>query len=248
MDTYSRKYAKENIVAQSRSIAHESEEFATEGLSLAPPALGFSTAPLQAKTQGPVSEQNQVILRKKTKPFVPKHNSDAFSKKKQQKSLHKSMVAAYQMTTKALTKIDSKNRTYKRWMDAGKTDTSKTESRVLHVKDGFEKIQKCLKEDEITFKDYALADGEKDTTYAYILSSEKGTELRNIFIGGAFWDAKIKRGKDTKAGTIIHELSHLLHNTKDHYYGTGAAKRNAKNDPAKATTNADNYEYLAESS
>ena len=73
-----------------------------------------------------------------------------------------------------------------------------------------------------------------------------GEAENNIYLGGAFWVAK-NEGIDSKAGTIVHELSHRLHATKDHHYGASSSKDSATNTPAKATTNTDNYEHFGES-
>jgi hypothetical protein len=55
-------------------------------------------------------------------------------------------------------------------------------------------------------------------------------------------------GADSKAGTIVHELTHLaaVKNTEDHAYGTANAKVLAKDKPAHARSNADNYQYFLE--
>jgi len=54
---------------------------------------------------------------------------------------------------------------------------------------------------------------------------------------------------DSKPGTIIHELSHFssVAGTQDYAYGTTACQNLARTDPARATNNADNHEYMAES-
>ena len=68
-----------------------------------------------------------------------------------------------------------------------------------------------------------------------------------IYLCGAFWSAPMK-GTDSKAGTLIHEMSHftVVAGTQDHVYGQTAAKALALSDPAKAIANADSHEYFAE--
>jgi len=58
----------------------------------------------------------------------------------------------------------------------------------------------------------------------------------------------------TQTGTLIHELSHKIGNTDDHNlsdgttaYGANAAKELAKEDPALARNNAENYNFFAQS-
>ncbi|MFT4636565.1 MAG: peptidyl-Lys metalloendopeptidase [Chitinophagales bacterium] len=69
----------------------------------------------------------------------------------------------------------------------------------------------------------------------------------DIFLGKAFWSAP-RSGTDSKAGTIIHELSHfnILGGTVDNVYGQSAARSLARNNPSSAINNADNHEYFAE--
>lgn len=190
-------------------------------------------------------EASPIQAKKGDKPeFTPAHTDDEFAKKRQKKQIAASLTEAYKMVGRVKGNINKDNKVYKKWMDAGKVDTTNTDKRVAHVKDGFDKIEQVLEKETINMKEYALNDGEKSSTYAYVEPSEAD---HNIYLGGAFWKARTK-GFNSKAGTIIHELSHRVHGTDDHEYGKTDAKRIAKEDPELATTNADNYEYLAEAS
>lgn len=55
-------------------------------------------------------------------------------------------------------------------------------------------------------------------------------------------------GRDSKAGTIAHEISHYesVGRTKGHVYGEQGAKALAKKDPSKAIENADSFQYFIE--
>jgi peptidyl-Lys metalloendopeptidase len=55
-------------------------------------------------------------------------------------------------------------------------------------------------------------------------------------------------GRDSAAGTLVHEMSHfnVVAGTVDYVYGEANAMWLADTDPRKATKNADNYEYFAE--
>ena len=68
-----------------------------------------------------------------------------------------------------------------------------------------------------------------------------------IFVCRAFWPAPAK-GTDSKAGTLIHEMSHfdVTAGTNDWVYGQSAAKNLAATNPTNALDNADNHEYFAE--
>lgn len=68
-----------------------------------------------------------------------------------------------------------------------------------------------------------------------------------IFVCRAFWPAPMT-GTDSKAGTLIHEMSHfdIVANTDDVVYGQTGAKNLAISNPADAGRNADNHEYFGE--
>jgi peptidyl-Lys metalloendopeptidase len=79
--------------------------------------------------------------------------------------------------------------------------------------------------------------------YAYVYP----TRPYEIFVCRAFWSAP-NTGTDSKAGTLIHEMSHfnVVAGTDDWAYGQTAARNLASSDPSKALDNADNHEYFAE--
>lgn len=68
-----------------------------------------------------------------------------------------------------------------------------------------------------------------------------------IFVCRAFWPAPAT-GTDSKAGTLIHEMSHftVVAGTNDWVYGQAGAKNLANTNPTNALDNADNHEYFAE--
>ena len=67
------------------------------------------------------------------------------------------------------------------------------------------------------------------------------------YVCGGFWAAALT-GTDSRAGTIIHEISHftVVASTDDHVYGQEGAMALAVSNPARAVDNADNHEYFAE--
>ena len=85
--------------------------------------------------------------------------------------------------------------------------------------------------------------GCKKTYYAYVYPNQPYT----INVCKAFWTAPMT-GTDSKAGTLIHEMSHftIVAGTDDLAYGQTAAKSLAISDPLKAINNADSHEYFAE--
>jgi peptidyl-Lys metalloendopeptidase len=79
--------------------------------------------------------------------------------------------------------------------------------------------------------------------YAYVYP---GSPYK-IYVCNAFWSAP-NTGTDSKAGTLVHEMSHftVVAATDDHAYGQSAAKNLAISSPTRALDNADNHEYFAE--
>jgi len=79
--------------------------------------------------------------------------------------------------------------------------------------------------------------------YAYVYPASP----YKIYVCNAFWSAP-NTGTDSKAGTLVHEMSHfnVVAATDDHAYGQSAAKNLAISSPSKALDNADNHEYFAE--
>ena len=79
--------------------------------------------------------------------------------------------------------------------------------------------------------------------YAYVYPNQP----YKIYLCRVFWSAPMT-GTDSKAGTLIHEMSHfdIVANTDDYAYGQTAARNLAINNPDNAIRNADNHEYFAE--
>ncbi len=82
-----------------------------------------------------------------------------------------------------------------------------------------------------------------DNYYAYVYPNDP----YKIYICRAFWSAPLT-GTDSKAGTLVHEMSHfnVVAGTDDNAYGQSNAKRLARTNPGRAVQNADSHEYFAE--
>jgi len=82
-----------------------------------------------------------------------------------------------------------------------------------------------------------------DDYYAYVYPSRP----YKIYVCNAFWQAPTT-GRDSKMGTLIHEMSHfkVVASTDDYVYGATGAHNLALSSPNKAVDNADNHEYFAE--
>lgn len=106
------------------------------------------------------------------------------------------------------------------------------------VETHFNKIDEAFKTKPLTL-DCSCSSG----AYAYVYANQP----YKIYLCNAFWSAPMT-GTDSKAGTLIHEMSHftVVAGTGDHAYGQAAARNLAKNNPKQAVDNADNHEYFAE--
>jgi len=84
-------------------------------------------------------------------------------------------------------------------------------------------------------------------TFAFVFPTDTATHT--IYVCDLFW-ATPTTGTDSKAGTLIHEISHFndIAATQDYVYGQAAAMSLAAISPNLAVNNADNHEYFAEAS
>jgi peptidyl-Lys metalloendopeptidase len=112
-------------------------------------------------------------------------------------------------------------------------------TRYNTVKSHFSAIGSAMDTASVTFN----CSCKKKNVYAYVYSNQPYT----IYLCGVFWTAPMT-GTDSKAGTLIHEMSHftVVAGTDDWAYGQTNAKALAISDPTKAIDNADSHEYFAE--
>jgi peptidyl-Lys metalloendopeptidase len=114
-----------------------------------------------------------------------------------------------------------------------------TAQRYKTVSENFTKINNALETQNLAFN----CKCNQANTYAYVYPNQP----YKIWLCGAFWRAPTL-GTDSRAGTLVHEVSHftVVAGTKDLRYGQASCKKLAQDDPAKAITNADSHEYYAE--
>ena len=105
------------------------------------------------------------------------------------------------------------------------------------VRSNFSNISSAMDNASVTFNCSCTS-----SAYAYVYSNQPYT----IYLCNAFWNAPAT-GTDSKAGTLVHEMSHftVVAGTADLAYGQTAAKRLARQ-AKKAINNADSHEYFAE--
>jgi peptidyl-Lys metalloendopeptidase len=115
--------------------------------------------------------------------------------------------------------------------------------RYSTVRSNFTKISDAASNKPLTFDCSTCPGTDYADAYAYVYSNQP----YRIYLCNAFWAAP-STGTDSRAGTIVHELSHfsVVAGTNDYAYGQAAAKNLARSNPSRAVRNADNHEYFAE--
>lgn len=113
-----------------------------------------------------------------------------------------------------------------------------TSSRYNTVRSHFSSISNATDTASVTFNCTCTS-----SAYAYVYSNQPYV----IYLCNAFWNAP-STGTDSKAGTLVHEMSHfnVVAGTDDYAYGQTAARQLAQRSPKKAINNADSHEYFAE--
>jgi peptidyl-Lys metalloendopeptidase len=111
-------------------------------------------------------------------------------------------------------------------------------SRYSTVRTHYNSIKNAMNTASVTFNCTCT-----DSAYAYVYPTQPYT----IYLCNAFWSAP-STGTDSKAGTLVHEMSHfnVVASTDDWAYGQTAAKSLARSNPSRAIDNADSHEYFAE--
>jgi peptidyl-Lys metalloendopeptidase len=153
----------------------------------------------------------------------------------EQNTLTSAVTAATTYSTESKSYLNgtaSGTRRYVEWFGKFK------QTRWNRVETNFDKIDAAFKTQPLTL-DCSCSSG----AYAYVYPGQP----YKIYLCNAFWSAPMT-GTDSKAGTLIHEMSHftVVAGTDDHAYGQAAARQLARTDPKRAIDNADNHEYFAE--
>jgi len=116
-------------------------------------------------------------------------------------------------------------------------------SRYSTVRSHFASISDAVSTKPIAFDCSTCPGTANADAYAYVYANQP----YRVYLCNAFWAAP-NTGTDSRAGTIIHEVSHfsVVAGTNDYAYGQTAAKRLARTNPSRAVRNADSHEYFAE--
>ncbi|MCX7041945.1 MAG: M35 family metallo-endopeptidase [Gammaproteobacteria bacterium] len=141
---------------------------------------------------------------------------------------------AYTENAKGYLNGNNQGPRYTTWMGAY------TSTRYNTVTGNFVKIDTAMDQSGGQIK---INCGCNQNYYAYVYP----TKPYEIFVCKAFWTAGTS-GTDSKAGTLIHEMSHfnIVAATDDIVYGQAGAKSLAISSPDQAIQNADSHEYFAE--
>jgi len=113
-----------------------------------------------------------------------------------------------------------------------------TTSRFATVSSHYDAISDAFQNAPVTYNCKC-----KKNYFAYVYANEP----YRIYVCRVFWQVS-DLGRDSRAGTLIHEMSHfyVVASTSDYVYGETGAKDLALTSPDEAIFNADNHEYFAE--
>ena len=157
----------------------------------------------------------------------------------QQVTIQQAVEAAEQMAVEArdgLASLSDDGRLnsprYQQWFG------SYDETRFDLVLDTFDRLAGVVETESIQFD----CSCDENGYFAFVFPSQP----YDIYLCPAFWRASLV-GRDSKAGTILHELTHFpqIQGTSDFAYSTAAIAL-AEDNPEQAVRNADSYEYFAE--
>jgi len=158
----------------------------------------------------------------------------------QQAVIESSLLAAERITGDALSALRSlgvnqrsSSPRYAHWFG------NYTETRFNFVSAGYANLQSALANTQIDF----LCGCTRANTYAFV-NRNRPFEIN---LCPVFWTTT-ETGTDSRAGTIVHELSHFFEiiGTDDFQYGQQLVAELALTDPDRSILNADSYEYFAE--
>lgn len=166
----------------------------------------------------------------------------------QKKAAEQAVAVAYEMTDRAQKRMGGGGgELYKKWFDFSydPADAS-SQARFRQVKHNWVKMHSVFKSMKIEVEHMDPGEVIRGHTYDSLYAYVKPADGKyHIWLGGAFWGAPL-RGRDSRGGTVVHELSHEEAATDDHKYGSAKAELLARNDPDKAASNGDNWEFFAE--
>jgi hypothetical protein len=133
---------------------------------------------------------------------------------------------------------DDAKKKFEKWF--GKSDDESKKK----IQSTIEKMIELNKKTTTANLKKAEPEEQDDDTFAYLYPDDK---THTIYIDKAFCGAS-NTGKDSRAGTLCHEMSHFqdIGGMLDHQYPVADCKSLAEDDPDLALENANNFEYYLE--
>ena len=177
--------------------------------------------------------------------IIPPKLIGNYPDEKQKSHTRDAYYRAYSMIERSIESTTRDPDLYRKWF-GGDPDPEKK------VKSNYEKMKEKMETTEVTLHGFAN-ETENDTigkTLGIVAAASRKT--RTIYLCDSFFARKVV-GKESKMGTIVHEMSHLGANTGDEKsdqdvtaYGEEKCLKLAENTPQKSRNNADNYQFFAE--
>jgi hypothetical protein len=164
---------------------------------------------------------------KKAGPKDPEFNGGDAA---QQAATRQAHADGYDLAVGALAAL-ANDAQYKEWFG------THTAQRLETVRDHYTQVRDTMQTTTFTYD--LTGSGCGGSVYAY---TYKGTTT--VWMCDLFWSAPTV-GTDSKAGTVLHELTHAIAYTDDITYGQTNCRQLAVNNPDRAVRNADNHEYYA---
>ena len=148
-------------------------------------------------------------------------------------ALHHEVCNAY---PQVIDVVDNNPDKYQQWFGSPNPDC------IAKVKKVYEKCYRGLMENTVTY--YFRGRGCDIRIYAHSHYGINKLVLCELYIKAN--EKSTALDKDSKQQTLVHEWSHIYADTDDVdlTYGTEDCIKMAKNDPDKATNNAENYGYF----
>ncbi|MFT7835506.1 M35 family metallopeptidase [Saccharothrix sp. BKS2] len=204
------------------------------GVALEPVAVGFRVLPGGPAriTGGETARRSAATPAGRAEPNPPAFDGGTDTERRQITRAHEQGFRYTRDAFREVPEGEAPPRRYKKWFGAF------GENRYQRVHDSYGAVLRYFTQETITYTPHG--EGCRDDYYAYTYFDAKA-----VWLCPVFWRIEMT-GLDSKAGTVVHELSHAAAHTEDHVYGTEAALRLAEEEPGKAVRNADNYEYFAE--
>lgn len=138
--------------------------------------------------------------------------------------------AAYAVMTPSYKAATPNNALYQEWFG---NINNRQKVRII-----YSSMKKSMEKDQYTIYFNGPECTPDDCAYTYYRN--------NVIYTCTDWYKAPAVGFNSKMGTVVHEMTHILKDTEDYEYGRTACRNLAQTNPNKAVNNADNYAYFSE--